>query len=302
VVGYGRVGGSQASRPEVGIKRRAAVVSAQCPRATAGQPGISSENHVCVTVADGDDAGTCQGDSGGPFLADFGDGPVVAGVTSGGATDHAELDCLPQSVSFFTDVFRYRNFVAAQLGGDGATCDGLDAVGAPGTMLRIQDGVLAFPSSRFETTLEVPVAAEALRVNMNGEFLTAGGFNDFDLFVNFGAPAGAGQSLCSDTSGISFGACEVRAPAAGTWHVAVESFSGAGRFQLVTALFGVPSSGVCAGDCDGDGAVRIDELIRCVSIAGGADLGTCSAIDLDLDGGARIEELVAAVNAALQGC
>ena len=59
----------------------------------------------------------------------------------------------------------------------------------------------------------------------------------------------------------------------------------------------------CAGDCDGSGAVGIDELVRAVSIALGVrPLSLCDAIDVNGDGMAAINELVRAVNAALLGC
>lgn len=61
------------------------------------------------------------------------------------------------------------------------------------------------------------------------------------------------------------------------------------------------ASSSCPGDCNGDGRVAIDELVRGV----GAALGTtaaCPALDLDGDGEVSISELVAAVNSALTGC
>jgi hypothetical protein len=302
IVGYGRIGGDPGALPEVGIKRVASVVSARCPGPSNGEPGIPAENHDCIDILDGDDAGTCQGDSGGPLLIDQGAGDVVAGVTSGGSTERDVLDCLPDSVSFFTDVFRYRAFVTTQLGEDSGPCGNLPPAGAPGTTLQTVSGRLAEPGARFQTTVEVPPDVEALRVNMNGDFLTAAGFNDFDLFVNFGPPASFATSVCRDTNGVAYGACEIVNPMAGTWHVTVESLIGAGDFQLLTRLFGVDAINGCIGDCDGNGMVRIDELIRSVTIALGSSIGQCAAIDVDLDGTARINELVAAVNAALDGC
>ncbi len=60
---------------------------------------------------------------------------------------------------------------------------------------------------------------------------------------------------------------------------------------------------VCAGDCDGDGAVAINELIRGVNIAlGNADLASCVAVDRDGNDAVAINELIAAVNNALNGC
>jgi len=59
----------------------------------------------------------------------------------------------------------------------------------------------------------------------------------------------------------------------------------------------------CNGDCDGNGVVAINELIRAVNIAlGNADVSTCTAVDRDGNGTVSISELVAAVNSALDGC
>jgi hypothetical protein len=64
-----------------------------------------------------------------------------------------------------------------------------------------------------------------------------------------------------------------------------------------------PTPGVCHGDCDGDGTVAINELIRMVSIAlGDTPLSECPAADADADGLVAINELIAAVNGALQAC
>jgi hypothetical protein len=59
----------------------------------------------------------------------------------------------------------------------------------------------------------------------------------------------------------------------------------------------------CAGDCNGDGEVTINELIVGVNIAlGSAEVSACPAFDRDADGTVAINELIAAVNAALSGC
>jgi len=59
----------------------------------------------------------------------------------------------------------------------------------------------------------------------------------------------------------------------------------------------------CAGDCDGDGGVTIDELIRGVELAlrDGSTVG-CAALDADGDDRVVVAELIAAVAAALNGC
>jgi hypothetical protein len=55
-----------------------------------------------------------------------------------------------------------------------------------------------------------------------------------------------------------------------------------------------------AGDCNGDGQVAVNELVRGVAIAlSGNGIDTCTALDRDGDGSANISELVSAVNNAL---
>lgn len=59
----------------------------------------------------------------------------------------------------------------------------------------------------------------------------------------------------------------------------------------------------CGGDCDGDGAVTVDELLRAVSISLEATpLDQCPVADRDGDGQLAIDELLRAVNAALIDC
>lgn len=59
----------------------------------------------------------------------------------------------------------------------------------------------------------------------------------------------------------------------------------------------------CSGDCDGDGALSINELILAVRIAlGEEDASACGSIDANGDGAVAIDELIAAVSRALGGC
>jgi cysteine-rich repeat protein len=59
----------------------------------------------------------------------------------------------------------------------------------------------------------------------------------------------------------------------------------------------------CAGDCSGDGFVRIEELILAVNIALDRDaLDGCRAGDRNGDGRITVDELVASVSRALSGC
>lgn len=59
----------------------------------------------------------------------------------------------------------------------------------------------------------------------------------------------------------------------------------------------------CTGDCGGDGAVTIEELIGMVNIAlGSRPLSDCRAGDENGDGEITIDEIIKAVNNALTGC
>lgn len=61
--------------------------------------------------------------------------------------------------------------------------------------------------------------------------------------------------------------------------------------------------GPCSGDCNADGEVTIDELLRSVNIALElAGLDSCPSVDLDDSTAVEINELIVAVNQALLGC
>jgi hypothetical protein len=63
------------------------------------------------------------------------------------------------------------------------------------------------------------------------------------------------------------------------------------------------ASGVCTGDCDGNGTVTIEELITAVNIALGLlPLSACPAADGGGDGQVTIDDLISAVDNALNGC
>ncbi len=100
-----------------------------------------------------------------------------------------------------------------------------------------------------------------------------------------------------------------------TWPTRVEQ---AGSYTLRTALFdeggdvrtadvqlvvGPRGSRGCAGDCDGDGAVTVPELVTAVGIAQEQTaLAACATADGSGDGAVTVEELISATRAALQGC
>ena len=59
----------------------------------------------------------------------------------------------------------------------------------------------------------------------------------------------------------------------------------------------------CVGDCNGDGEVKINELITGVNIAlNTAFVDTCLNFDSSNDGSVAINELITGVNCSLSGC
>lgn len=64
-----------------------------------------------------------------------------------------------------------------------------------------------------------------------------------------------------------------------------------------------PGGTACAGDCDRNDSVAVNELVQGVNIAlGNASISLCPAFDLDGDGTVTVNELIAGVNSALNGC
>ena len=64
-----------------------------------------------------------------------------------------------------------------------------------------------------------------------------------------------------------------------------------------------PTLPACAGDCNQDGSVTVDELIKGVNIAlGTTSVDACPSADTNDDGAVTINELIASVNRALTGC
>jgi hypothetical protein len=66
---------------------------------------------------------------------------------------------------------------------------------------------------------------------------------------------------------------------------------------------GMIPDGLCGGDCDGDHAIAINELVRAVGFV--LDAGTapgCPLADIDGDGRVAVNDVVAGVTRALEGC
>jgi len=76
-----------------------------------------------------------------------------------------------------------------------------------------------------------------------------------------------------------------------------------GALGFVLAAVAGAAQAQCAGDCDGDGAVTVDELIHAVDIVlGTASIDGCLAADANQDGRVAVDEVVQAVGNAQVGC
>jgi len=76
-------------------------------------------------------------------------------------------------------------------------------------------------------------------------------------------------------------------------------------FVAMNAAIGPAGAGtdVCAGDCNNDISVTVDEILIGVNIAlGQTPPGSCGAFDSDGSGTVTVDEIVLAVQAALEGC
>ena len=249
IVGFGW---QSALARDSGLKRVGSVVTAPCPL------GIADATSVCWDFT-GAGANTCEGDSGGPLLVDLGQGPVVAGVTSGGFA----ASCQPIDHSYDADVFVYRDWIATAAQGDLGTsaCGGVPVAGAPGTVVRAFTGDLGDVRPFSIQSIGVAPGTAELRVGLNG--IESGG-TDFDLYVRGGAVPVAGAFDCSAAARGQYGFCRIANPAPGSWYLRAERVRGEGLFQLVTTTIGGDPS-VCGNgirepgeDCDG------------------ADVGTCT--------------------------
>jgi hypothetical protein len=225
IVGYGRSGGGTKNL-DYGIKRVGDVSTALCNQAS--QDGLICWNFL------GPGSNTCNGDSGGPLFADFGSGPVVAGLTSGGAS----ATCLANDHSFDTDVGYYHDWVvttAADATLGAASCGSGSQVGAANNLV---DGAIGSLGGCHVTPVHeflVGMGSSQLRVAMNAK---DDGFADFDLYVAQGeepivdANGNCSNCDCKQDDTGQFGFCQFANPAGGRWFVRVRRYSGTGEYQL----------------------------------------------------------------------
>ena len=223
VVGYGTTADGQF---DGGLKRYGFVTTASCPS------GIPGSTHVCWNYPNppGSTANICPGDSGGPLLVDFGAGPVLAGVHSGGDLD----GCDPPSFAFDTDVFVQRAWIRSIVGADldEPACGGGAQVGDAKVATLFFTGTAS--ASQTHHQVAIPAGVKQMRVSLAGR---AAGSAHLDLYVRLGAPPTTTVFDCrSAYAGTSHEYCEIVDPAPGTAHVMVARAGSTTHYQVTVTL------------------------------------------------------------------
>ncbi len=221
IVGFGRTGGRDQS---VGIKRAGNVVTAPC------SAGISDTTSVCWKFLSplgvpGSNSNTCNGDSGGPLFVDFGTGPRLAGVTSGGNQEN----CVLGDLSYDANVFQYRSWIEGEAGADlgASTCGSLAYVGEEGASVAMYEGVLA-AGEVLPYQFEVPTGTQELRLTVNAT-------SDFDLFAGPGVGLTETTADCVDDGVRSTAFCRFVNPTPGPWSALVKAYQSSGVYQFTVS-------------------------------------------------------------------
>ena len=239
VTGFGNSGDDKL---DAAIKRVGAVITDECPLGK----GIYEPANICwdytgVVSQPGDSANLCLMDDGGPLFVDYGNGPEVVGIHTGGGST-----CDADSYSYSTNVVRSKEWIEEVGGLDVKRdqCSGLGEVGEP--WVQVQGGEGTLPKSEDEKffSFNIPKETVLLRVTINGDTVRLG---DYDMFV------GLAQNIptkfvadCKSRGVGQFGACEFVKPNVSQLNVLVRHVKpnigrGRSRFQItVTAFQPVP--------------------------------------------------------------
>lgn len=115
------------------------------------------------------------------------------------------------------------------------------------------------------------------------------------------------QAASTDSSvaaiALEGGRLEIHAIRQGAARVIVTADDGHGERAFDAIDITVAGAQGCAGDCDADGIVAVEELITGVAIAlGRAPFERCPALDGNIDGEVRIEDLIGAMRHLLASC
>ena len=233
IAGFGTV--DDDPRTGSGLKREGAVTTTDCT----AESGAPNSQYVCWDPdppfgPPGTDSNTCPGDSGGPLFTQQGGETVVSGAISFGLEP-----CAGDDFSGAANVATYASWIAGVAGADVSqtSCGTLPQVGDGAVQVSGFEGELADGSDENLHSFEVPAGTSELRVTLNG---IDDGFEDFDLWVRYGAVPEAGLNDCSSESFSQFETCAFASPTAGTWYALARSVGGGGPYQVTATAFGQP--------------------------------------------------------------
>ena len=241
IVGFGNSGDDKV---DAGVKRVGEIETAACPLGTGViEPANICWNFTSPILKPGDDSNLCLMDDGGPLFVDFGNGPEVTGIHSGGGAT-----CEEDSFSFDTNVVRSREWIA-EVGGDDVRrdqCSDLGEVGEPWVV--VQGGEGSIPRSDDDESrafsFDIPKDALLVRVTVNGDTTRDG---DYDMFVSLGAAVPTRFVADCKRKGVGqFAVCSFTQPDVSHLNILVRHVKpnlerGRSRFQVtVTAFRPVP--------------------------------------------------------------
>jgi|GEM_PF-2982538 len=232
IAGFGNSGDD---RLDAAIKRVGEVETAACPL-TLPEPANICWNFVAPVAAPGQDSNVCFKDDGGPLFVDFGSGPEVAGIHSGGSAS-----CDANAFAYDSDVYRSRAWIKTVGGPDVARnqCSNLGEIGD--NFVVVQGGAGTLPRAEDEArfSFNVPDPTDLLRVTVNGDTEKTG---DYDMFVKLDGPPTKVDYDCKSSGVGQFGACAFEKPDAKNvqvlvLHVKQHLGRGKSRFQVTVTAF-----------------------------------------------------------------
>jgi hypothetical protein len=201
------------------------------------------------------------------------------------------------------------------------------AEGSPGDDVMVavvlHTGTFDVSSASNELTFDTTNAPFASLPNGTPDCLAAAGLGSAFRFRPAGCTGTACTRVFASVLPLSFPfeaiadntaiySCRITIPqtaALGTYPIAISNV-------IVGDLQGIPVTGaagvdgevrvvedVCPGDCDENGSVTVDEIVRLVTIAlGSLGIENCPAADIDGSQSVTVDEIVTAVTNALNGC
>lgn len=259
-------------------------------------PRVSSDASGSFTVV-WEDQSELDGDGGGVFLRRFdGDGQPLGDDVQVNSTTEGDQYAPVLATRPDGDFMVVWESYGQSGSGDGAFGRVFDASGSPvGGEFRVDGG-----TSVYAGYLDAAAVADGFAVVWN-EPREAGGEVLTTLMRRFDGSGTGGEVI--DVGGGDDDQANGAIAARGDDVTVTWEGPGPDPQDVFAQVFGTVGGPGCVGDCNGNGAVTINELILGVNISlGRTTVDRCEAVDRNGDGNVSISELITAVNASLEGC